>query len=172
MNKGQKAKPRVAFFDFTSCEGCQLTVVDSLQYHPELLEVIDIVEFREASSDRSAITRSPSLKAPAPGPATKSRLHTIRETADIVVAWAPAPISAASTPSATGKIWRTCATTSMAKAEWYETYEPRPISKVIAVDVVVPGCPISGAEFVRVVKGCCKAACWNRLITRCVSSAS
>ena len=51
--KTQKAKPRVAFFDFTSCEGCQLTVIDSLQYHPELLDVIDIVEFREASSDSS-----------------------------------------------------------------------------------------------------------------------
>ena len=27
----QNGKPKVAFFDFTSCEGCQLTVVDSLQ---------------------------------------------------------------------------------------------------------------------------------------------
>ena len=36
--------PRVAFFDFTSCEGCQLTVLDALQTHPELLKVVNIVE--------------------------------------------------------------------------------------------------------------------------------
>ena len=46
-------KPKVAFFDFTSCEGCQLTVIDSLQTHPELLDVVDIVEFREAMSEKS-----------------------------------------------------------------------------------------------------------------------
>ena len=24
------SKPKIAFFEFTSCEGCQLTVIDSL----------------------------------------------------------------------------------------------------------------------------------------------
>ena len=28
------SKPKIAFFEFTSCEGCQLTVIDSLQTHP------------------------------------------------------------------------------------------------------------------------------------------
>ena len=45
-------KPKVAFFDFTSCEGCQLTVVDSLQTHLDLLEAVEIVQFREAVSER------------------------------------------------------------------------------------------------------------------------
>ena len=45
-------KPKVAFFDFTSCEGCQLTVVDSLQTHPELLDVVEIVQFREAMTEK------------------------------------------------------------------------------------------------------------------------
>ena len=45
-------KPKVAFFDFTSCEGCQLTVVDSLQTHLDLLDAVEIVQFREAISER------------------------------------------------------------------------------------------------------------------------
>ena len=48
----QTAKPKVAFFDFTCCEGCQLTVVDSLQTYPELLDVIEIVQFREAMTEK------------------------------------------------------------------------------------------------------------------------
>ncbi len=39
-------KPKAAFFDFTCCEGCQLTVVDSLQTHLDLLDVVEIVQFR------------------------------------------------------------------------------------------------------------------------------
>jgi coenzyme F420-reducing hydrogenase gamma subunit len=38
------------------------------------------------------------------------------------------------------------------KADWYETYEARPISAVIEVDAFIPGCPIDREEFVRVVK--------------------
>ena len=41
------SKPKIAFFEFTSCEGCQLTVIDSLQTHPELLDAVEIVQFRE-----------------------------------------------------------------------------------------------------------------------------
>jgi coenzyme F420-reducing hydrogenase gamma subunit len=46
------SKPKVAFFDFTSCEGCQLTVVDSLQTHVDLLDAVEIVQFREAMTER------------------------------------------------------------------------------------------------------------------------
>ena len=45
-------KPKVAFFDFASCEGCQLTVVDALQTHLELVEAVEIVQFREAMTEK------------------------------------------------------------------------------------------------------------------------
>lgn len=47
------ARPRVGVVKFASCDGCQLTLLD---LESELLEVtalLDIVEFPEASSDRS-----------------------------------------------------------------------------------------------------------------------
>ena len=43
------SKPKIAFFDFTSCEGCQLTVVDLLQTHLGLLDLVEIVEHISAS---------------------------------------------------------------------------------------------------------------------------
>ena len=49
------SKPKIAFFDFTSCEGCQLTVVDSLQMHVDLLDAVEIVQFREAISERGDV---------------------------------------------------------------------------------------------------------------------
>jgi coenzyme F420-reducing hydrogenase gamma subunit len=44
-------KPRVAFFDFTGCEGCQLEVLNFNLEIVDLIGAVDIVEFREASSD-------------------------------------------------------------------------------------------------------------------------
>jgi len=40
-------RPRVGFFDFTGCEGCQLTVLNLEDEFLELLELVEIVEFRE-----------------------------------------------------------------------------------------------------------------------------
>ena len=42
----ETGKPKVAIFDFACCEGCQLTVIDALQTHLELLEAVEIVQFR------------------------------------------------------------------------------------------------------------------------------
>jgi sulfhydrogenase subunit delta len=39
-------KPKVAFFDFACCEGCQLTVVDSLQTHLDLLNEARLEKIR------------------------------------------------------------------------------------------------------------------------------
>jgi coenzyme F420-reducing hydrogenase gamma subunit len=37
-------------------------------------------------------------------------------------------------------------------ADWYETYDVRPIDKVIPVDYFLPGCPIDRDEFIATVK--------------------
>jgi len=42
------SKPRVAFFSFTGCEGCQLIVINIEEALLELISLIDIVTFREA----------------------------------------------------------------------------------------------------------------------------
>ncbi|MCA9876074.1 MAG: hypothetical protein KC441_20520 [Anaerolineales bacterium] len=149
-----KVKPRVAFFDFTSCEGCQLTVVDSLQYHPELLDVVDIVEFREASSDHSDDYQIAFIEGSCSRESDEPRLRQIRETADIVVALgACAHLGGINAIRNRQSLKDVREYVYDGRAYWFETYQPRAISAVITVDLVVPGCPISGAEFVRVVKG-------------------
>ena len=47
-------KPKVAFFDFASCEGCQLEALNlAPQELLDLLAAVDIVQFREAMSEKS-----------------------------------------------------------------------------------------------------------------------
>ncbi|MGB9521984.1 MAG: NADH:ubiquinone oxidoreductase, partial [Anaerolineales bacterium] len=78
-------KPKIAFFDFTSCEGCQLTVVDSLQDHPELLNVVDIVQFREAMTEKGEDYQIAFVEGSCTRASDEPRLKKIREQAAIVV---------------------------------------------------------------------------------------
>ena len=148
----QNGKPRVAFFDFTSCEGCQLTVLDALQTHPELLDVVDIVEFREASSARSDDYDIAFIEGSCTRPGDEARLQTIRETAATVVALgACAHLGGINAIRNTQPLDDVRAYVYGDKAGWYDTYAPRAIDRVIDVDVAIPGCPIDRDEFVRTV---------------------
>lgn len=149
----QNTKPRVAFFDFTCCEGCQLTVVDSLQTHPELLDVIDIVQFREAMSEKSDDYQVAFIEGSCSRPADEERLKYIRERASIVVALGTcAHLGGVNALKSLHPLDEVRQYVYGDKAEWYDTYDARPISEVIPVDFAIPGCPIDRDEFVACVK--------------------
>ena len=147
-------KPKVAFFDFTSCEGCQLTVIDALQTHLGLLDLIEIVEFREAMSERSGDYQVAFIEGSCTRASDEERLHNIRKQAALVVALgACAHLGGV---NAMKNRWpvedvQTYVYGENGK-EYYESYEARPISAVIDVDVAVPGCPIDRTEFVHIVQ--------------------
>ena len=46
-------KPRIAIFDFTCCEGCQLQIVNLEEEFLDLIGAVDVVEWREAMSEQS-----------------------------------------------------------------------------------------------------------------------
>ena len=147
------AKPKVAFFEFTSCEGCQLTVVDSLQMYPELLEAVEIVRFREAMSEKSDDYAVAFIEGSCTRPSDEGPLKAIRERAALVVALGTcAHLGGINAIRNRADLQETRTYVYGDKAEWYETYAPRPISAVIPVDAAIPGCPIDRTELVRTIK--------------------
>ena len=86
MSETNNGKPKVAFFDFACCEGCQLTVVDSLQTHLDLLDAVEIVQFREAISDQGEDYAVAFIEGSCTRESDEARLEKIREQATIVVA--------------------------------------------------------------------------------------
>jgi len=146
-------KPKVAFFDFACCEGCQLTVVDALQTHLELLDAVEIVNFREAISDQGQDYQIAFVEGSITREQDEERLRRIRAQADVLVALGACAhlggINALKNlhPLEDVREW-----VYGDKADWYPTYPARPISDVVEVDAFIPGCPIDREEFVRVVK--------------------
>jgi sulfhydrogenase subunit delta len=149
----QSAKPKVAFFDFTCCEGCQLTVVDSLQTYPELLNVIEIVQFREAMTEKGENYQIAFIEGSCTRASDEVRLKQIRQQAALVVALgACAHLSGVNSLKSLHPLEEVRQYVYGDKADWYETYDARPLEAVIPVDFAIPGCPIDRDEFVACVK--------------------
>lgn len=146
-------RPKVAFFDFSSCEGCQLTVVDSLQTYPDLLNAVEIVQFREAMSEKSDDYLVAFIEGSCTRPEDEARLLKIREQAQAVVALGACAhlggVNAVRNWQPLDEV-KTYVYGTVTKTG--EAYAARPISAVIPVDGFIPGCPINRDEFVRVVK--------------------
>ncbi len=152
MTDAKKPLPKVGFFDFTSCEGCQLTVVDCLQTHPELLDVIDIVEFREAMTGHAERYDIAFIEGSCTRPSDEERLASIRARATVVVALGAcahiAGINAIRNNMSLAEVRNIVYGT---EGDKFESYPARPIGTVIKVDFMVPGCPISSEEFLQIV---------------------
>ncbi len=148
------AKPKVAFFDFSCCEGCQLMV---LNCEPELLDLlghIEIVNFREASTEKRDDYEIAFIEGSIITPHDVERLKAIREKAKVLVA-----LGACAHTGGLNKL-RNFQDTEEAKkyvygdsAKYFEVL-PRVMSvpEVVKTDLVIPGCPINRFEFLSIVK--------------------
>lgn len=147
-------KPKIAFFDFTSCEGCQLTVIDLLQTHLGLLDLVEIVQFREATSEKGEDYQIAFIEGSCTRKSDEARLLQIREQASMVVALGACAhlggINALKNRWSIENV-QTYVYGKNGK-DAYESYPARPISAVIKVDAVIPGCPIDRYEFLRIVQ--------------------
>jgi sulfhydrogenase subunit delta len=148
------AKPKIAFFDFTSCEGCQLTVVDLLQTHLGLLDTVEIVQFREAMSEKGEDYAVAFVEGSCTRPSDEERLRNIRAQAKMVVA-----LGACAHLGGVNAMKNRWAIDNVQSYVYgkngrnsYESYPARPIAAVIQVDAVIPGCPIDRYEFLRIVQ--------------------
>jgi coenzyme F420-reducing hydrogenase gamma subunit len=151
---GNGAKPRVAFFDFASCEGCQLTVVDCLQTHLDLLQAVEIVQFREAMSEKEDDYLIAFIEGSVTRPSDEPQLQAIRRQAALVIALgACAHIGGVNSVRHGWDFDDVRRTVYGDDGRAYETGEARPIGSVISVDGVIPGCPIDRDEFIRSVRG-------------------
>lgn len=147
-------KPTVAFFDFASCEGCQ---IEFTNYGDaailELLDHIDIVEFREAmtetTTDRIDIAF---VEGSFTREEDRARLEAIRRRARTVIAYGAC--------ACTGGInalknhqddFGDYVYGDDARMPHLRSGTARPISAAIAVDFEVMGCPVSKDELLNVI---------------------
>ncbi len=79
-------KPRIGFFDFTGCEGCQMTVLNLEDRFLDLLELVEIVEFRAAFSGPPETLDIAFVEGSICRPEEAARLRDIRARSRLLVA--------------------------------------------------------------------------------------
>jgi len=146
------ARPRIAFFDFSSCEGCQLQIVNLEEELLPLVGRVDIVQFREAMSEKSDDYDIAFVEGSITHKSEIPRIEAIRARAKVLVALGACAhlggINALKNRFPMGRVRRVVYGES---DHGVDTIPTRPISAVVAVDHVIPGCPIDKDEFLRVV---------------------
>lgn len=146
-------KPRIAFFDFACCEGCQLTVLELGEDLLELLRHVEIVAWREAMTGESesydiafcegSITRERDIE----------RIERIRSTAKLLVSLGScASIGCHNALKNRWPMQEALELVYGSQASHFDTIPARPITSVVQVDYQIHGCPLSLPEFVTVFK--------------------
>ncbi|KXA90093.1 NADH:ubiquinone oxidoreductase [candidate division MSBL1 archaeon SCGC-AAA259A05] len=147
-------KPRVAFFDFAGCEGDQLQIANLEEKLLDLVEIVDVVSFREIMKEHSDDYDIAFIEGSATTPLSEKRLKKIRKEADTVVAiGACATIGGINAIRNHQDFEKVRERVYGDETDLYESWEKaKPVDAVIDVDYKVHGCPIDRDEFLHVVE--------------------
>jgi sulfhydrogenase subunit delta len=138
-------KLKIASFDFTCCEGCQLQLLNRESTLPDFLGLLDIRNFREISSVlhddydialiEGSISRSDEVE----------RLQEIRRNAKILVAFGTCACFGG-VNTLKNKLSSEEVVNAIYPGMNIETLPVCKISDVVKVDLSIPGCPVAKEE--------------------------
>jgi sulfhydrogenase subunit delta len=139
-------KPKVAVFGFTGCEGCQLQIANKEETLGALLGAIEVRNFRLISSDKADDYDIAFVEGSITTDEEVAHLHAIRSQAKLLVA-----MGACACLGGVNNLRSRFSQAEMV-AEIYgdvplDTGPVRRVADVVPVDLELPGCPISKAEF-------------------------
>jgi coenzyme F420-reducing hydrogenase gamma subunit len=140
-------KPTVAIFDFASCEGCQLQIVNLEEQILDLVEKVDVVSFREAMKEHSDQYDLAFVEGSIQRPMDIKRLKEIRSKAKILVA-----LGDCASTGCINKL-RNASPISASLEEVYAKHYPnksrifdlgktKALNEVVTVDFYIRGCPV------------------------------
>jgi len=149
-------KPRVAFFDFASCEGCQLQIANLEEEVLDLISIVDVVSFREVMKEHSDEYDIAIIEGSIMRPIDEERLRKIRSRAKILVA-----LGACACIGGVNKIRNQWTPDNVKKEvykdadiddnDYFDVFETKAVNEVVPVDAYIHGCPIDRDEFKKVV---------------------
>lgn len=146
----EQSRPRIAVFDFTGCEGCELQLTNKEETLGAFLDAIEVVSFREASSEEGDDYDVALIDGAITRPDEVERLKAIREQAKVLVAMGSCACfgginrlkNAYDLDEANREVYGDCPK---------ETMPTMAVGEVVDVDLAVPGCPVTKDEIERVV---------------------
>jgi sulfhydrogenase subunit delta len=146
---------KVAIFDFACCEGCQLQIVNLEEEILDLIDAVNVVEWREAMSEQSHEYEIAIIEGSITRPEDEQRLEVIRTRAKILIA-----LGACATIGGINKLKNNfdlaevkhCVYGKAANMPHLNTAPTKAVDEVVKVDYKIHGCPIDRKEFTYVIR--------------------
>jgi coenzyme F420-reducing hydrogenase gamma subunit len=149
----KQAKPRVAFFDFTDCEGCQLQFANMGSALLELTELVYIVNFREIMSENGQDYDVAFIEGSISTDNDVKRIKKIREKAKVIISLgACAAITGVNGIKNRFSLETAKKRVYADKADMVNTIKAMPVHEVVKVDYIINGCPVYIPEVISVIK--------------------
>lgn len=149
----KQAKPKLAFFDFTDCEGCQLQVANTGEVLLKVVELVNVVKFREIMSEDSDDYDIAFVEGSISTDNDVKRIKHIREKAKILVAFgACATIGGVNGIKNRSSLEAAKKRVYGNKADKINTIKVMPVHEVVKVDYTIHGCPPYIPEILTVFK--------------------
>ncbi|MEF8879033.1 MAG: NADH:ubiquinone oxidoreductase [Candidatus Thermoplasmatota archaeon] len=150
-------KPRVAFFDFSSCEGCQLQIANLEEELVDLIEIVDVVSFREVMKEHSDEYDIAIVEGSIMRPMDEKRLKKIRSRCKVLVAF-----GACAAIGGVNKIRNQWSPEKVKKMvygdsseiednDYFDVFQTKAVDEVVNVDFYIRGCPPVKSEIKKVI---------------------
>lgn len=146
------AKPRVAFFELSSCEGCQLQILNNETTLLDFLSLVEVVNFREAMTGASDDYDIAFVEGSVTRQDEKEQLKKIRKNASTLVA-----LGSCACFGGVNQLKNRFTDQNWVRREVYGDHpietEDRVLAlhEVVTVDLKIFGCPIKKEEVERIV---------------------
>ncbi|OGC08304.1 cytochrome B [candidate division WOR-1 bacterium RIFOXYD2_FULL_36_8] len=147
-------KPKVAFFDFACCEGCQLQVANMGELLLDVLGLIDVVEFREVMSEKWDQSYDIAIiEGSITDKHAEERLKKIRERSNVLIAYGScATIGGVNGMKNNFKLEDIRKEVYGDRFNYFDSIPTKSVPQTVKVDYIVTGCPVYIPEFVKVLK--------------------
>lgn len=146
-------KKRVAFFDFTCCEGCQLQIANFGEALLDVLDKIEVVMFREVMSEKSEDYDIAIVEGSITTTHDVERIKGIRKQAKCLIALGScATIGGINGMKNSFNLKEIKNYVYEDGAKYFDTIETQALHQVVEVDYYVYGCPVYQPEFLKVLK--------------------
>jgi len=146
-------KKKVAFFDFTCCEGCQLQIANFGEALLDVLDKIDVVMFREVMSEKSDEYDIAIIEGSITTQHDVDRVKEIRRKAACVIALGScATIGGINGMKNSFDLYEIKDYVYKNGARHFNTIKTHAVNQVVPVDYYVHGCPIYQPEFLKILK--------------------
>jgi len=145
-------RPKVAFFELSSCEGCQLQIVNNEASLLDFLSLVEVVNFREAMTEKNDDYVIAFVEGSVTRVDEEERLRKIRSFAKVLVAFGSCACF-----GGVNQLKNRFKDPAWVKKQVYGNHaietndEAKPLEAFVTVDLRIFGCPIKKEEVEKIV---------------------